>query len=55
MELSLLIVTLILCQVYYIDGTELTFKLPDKDTQCFFEYIKKGVTTHVGFQVSLIV
>lgn len=34
-----------------ISGTELTFELPDKEKQCFYEELEEGVTFHVDYQV----
>ncbi|GAA6101994.1 transmembrane emp24 domain-containing protein 3 [Tachysurus ichikawai] len=34
-----------------ISGTELTFKLPDSEKQCFYQELEEGVTFHVDYQV----
>lgn len=37
--------------VYRSHGTELTFELPDKATQCFYEEIKEGTKAIIDYQV----
>lgn len=34
-----------------ISATELTFKLPDSEKQCFYQELEEGVTFHVDYQV----
>lgn len=50
MWLLLLLVTL--C-AFSVSCIELTFELPDKEVQCFFEDIKVNVKTVLEFQVYL--
>ncbi|TSL68231.1 Transmembrane emp24 domain-containing protein 3 [Bagarius yarrelli] len=33
------------------NGTELTFRLPDNEKQCFYQELQEGVTFHVNYQV----
>ena len=37
-----------------VEGTEFSFELPDRKSQCFFEEIEKGTKSIVDFQVSEI-
>ncbi|XP_055333835.1 transmembrane emp24 domain-containing protein 7-like [Paramacrobiotus metropolitanus] len=39
------------CYLLAVSAVELTFELQDRDTQCFFEDIKKGEQSTVEFQV----
>lgn len=34
-----------------VEGTEFSFELPDRKSQCFFEEIEKGTKSIVDFQV----
>ena len=36
---------------YFSSAVELTFELQDRDTQCFFEDMKKGEQSTLEFQV----
>lgn len=36
----------------YCQGTELTFELPDRDRECFFQDIEKGTECSLEYQVS---
>uniref|UniRef100_A0A1A7YK97 Transmembrane emp24 protein transport domain containing 3 n=1 Tax=Iconisemion striatum TaxID=60296 RepID=A0A1A7YK97_9TELE len=40
-----------LLSVLAVFGTELTFELPDKEKQCFFEELEKNVKFDIDFQV----
>lgn len=39
--------------VTYCQGTEFMFELPDRDRQCFYEEIKKGVSSNLEYQVNI--
>ena len=34
------------------EATELTFELPDRDKQCFYEHIEKGISCTLEYQVA---
>lgn len=34
------------------EATELTFELPDRDKQCFYEQIEKGISCTLEYQVA---
>lgn len=40
-----------LLHVFVVFGTELTFELPDKEKQCFYEELEKDVKFDIDFQV----
>lgn len=48
--LSLQLISLLL-HVLFVLGTELTFELPDKEKQCFYEELEKGVKFEIDYQV----
>ncbi|XP_037613893.1 transmembrane emp24 domain-containing protein 3 [Sebastes umbrosus] len=41
----------LLLHVFVVFGTELTFELPEKDKQCFYEDLEKDVKFAIDFQV----
>lgn len=47
----LLLLLLLLHVVYRTGGTELTFELPDKANQCFYEELKEGTKAIIDYQV----
>ena len=49
-----LTVLVLIASVLPVFGVELTFELQDRDTQCFFEEIKKGDKSTVEFQVRFV-
>lgn len=53
MEISANLVSFVvfLSSVVTLHAVELTFELQDRDTQCFYEEIKKGEQSTVEFQV----
>ena len=50
--ISLVSIFIVLVVVRETISTELTFELPANDKQCFYEEIKKGISTTLEFQVS---
>lgn len=46
------ILVLLLGLCWCCEATELMFELPDRDTQCFYEEIDKGVSSVLEYQVS---
>lgn len=42
----------LLLHVFVVFGTELTFELPEKDKQCFYEDLEQDVKFAIDFQVS---
>ncbi|XP_034042927.1 transmembrane emp24 domain-containing protein 3-like [Thalassophryne amazonica] len=41
----------VLLRVLVVRGTQLSFKLPDKEEQCFYEELEKGVKFWINFHV----
>ncbi len=46
------ILVLLLSLSWCCEATELMFELPDRDRQCFYEDIDKGVSSTLEYQVS---
>ena len=47
------ILVLLSSALWLCQATELMFELPDRDRQCFYEEIDKGVSCTLEYQVSL--
>jgi len=48
----LVLLVAVLWLLLQAEATELTFELPDRDKQCFYEHIEKGVTCTLEYQVA---
>jgi hypothetical protein len=47
------LLTVLLTYVYLSGGVELTFELPDNAKECFYQEIKRNITSTLEFQVSI--
>ena len=52
--LFLLLLATVSCLWREVEATELSFELPDRDRQCFYEDLEKGTKCTLEFQVCKI-